>query len=66
MKKCSSCKKEKDTSEFHKGKTKDGLRYNCKSCNIANNKRWVNNNRERRKKYNKNYYENVIKNDPRI
>ena len=33
MKKCTNCKKEKDLSEFYTDKkSKDGFRYNCKSC----------------------------------
>ncbi len=64
MKICYKCKEEKPISEFHKNKkTKDGLRYECKSCNIANNKKWINNNKKRRSNYNKYYYENVIKSD---
>jgi hypothetical protein len=29
---CSKCKEEKEVCEFHKGKTKDGYQYVCKSC----------------------------------
>lgn len=30
---CTKCKQEKDISDFHKkAKTKDGLRYECKTC----------------------------------
>jgi len=70
MKKCSKCKKEKDTLEFCKNKRyKDGYHDTCKSCrkeyNVLNKdkiKEYLNNynkiNKEKCRNYNKNYYEN--------
>jgi len=51
---CSTCKKTQDYSEFHKSKSnKDGYHSTCKSCrklyNLAN--------REKKKEYNKNYWD---------
>ena len=45
MKICTGCKKEKSFSEFHKGKSPDGLRARCKECTHNEN------NSRPRKKY---------------
>ena len=40
MKKCSQCKKTKPLDEFYKrAETKDGYRYECKSCVSVNGKK---------------------------
>lgn len=40
MKRCSKCGEAKPLDQFHNGKTKDGLRYWCKSCDKASNEKW--------------------------
>ena len=67
MKKCITCKIEKDLSKFSKNKrAKDGLNYTCKSCkneklkkwreaNIEHEKQYYQNNKERIKEYRKQY-----------
>jgi hypothetical protein len=66
---CSKCLIEKEVSEFHKGKTKDGHQYRCKQCkslyansnkdkeNERKNK-WRKQNIEKVKVSKKKYYEN--------
>ena len=50
IKQCSSCKQSLLLSEFHKDKSKkDGLCHKCKSCKKLCNKRWSDNNRDRRR-----------------
>lgn len=46
-KKCTKCLVEKATKDFHKDRSKkDGLRFWCKECNIANIKNWTQKNPE--------------------
>lgn len=53
MKRCATCKLEKDLSEFYKDKSRvDGLYVNCKSC-----KNQINRKSEERNRYHKEYYE---------
>lgn len=48
MKKCSSCKEEKQLSEFYKTKTNlDGLSYVCKLCGLASARSYRKENKER-------------------
>jgi hypothetical protein len=48
LKTCSKCKVEKPISEFRKqSATKDGLRYDCKSCQDARQKSHYQQNKER-------------------
>jgi hypothetical protein len=48
MKKCSSCKMDKPTTEFHRNVgRKDGLQRNCKSCSNNRNKQYYLDNRAR-------------------
>lgn len=50
MKKCSSCKQEKDLSEFRKDKySKDGLTYRCKNCLSKADKSYAERNPEKMK-----------------
>ena len=43
MKKCTTCKQEKDLSDFGKHKiTKDGYKHVCKDCTKKNNERYSN------------------------
>jgi hypothetical protein len=66
MKTCSKCKAEKPLNDFGKSKaSKDGLQYNCKSCNSAyyqNNKEqrrgYRETNKEKLKEYNREYRKN--------
>lgn len=59
MKICSKCKQDKELEDFGKeSRTKDGLKYSCKSCNREGHLRRV-------KKYNKNNPE-IIKERKRI
>ena len=66
---CNKCLIEKDISNFHKGKTKDGYQYTCNQCKVdyANenkdneNKRknrWKLDNIEKVKVSKKKYYDN--------
>lgn len=56
MKICSTCKIEKELSEFgYDKRTKDNKRYQCKKCTRDYNNNWINNNKE---KYKKTYYKN--------
>ncbi len=42
MKRCSKCKLEKDTNQFHKNKNKkDGLHNYCKECNRIRKKKYL-------------------------
>ena len=71
MKKCSTCKIEKELIEFVKDNTKkDGLRSQCKSCtklwrenNKEYHKEWKNNNKEYYKEWNNNNKEYYKKNN---
>ena len=57
MKQCSKCKQGKPLSEFYRQKkNKDGLYYSCKSCILAKNKKWQNNNLEHLKEYRYNLF----------
>ena len=52
MKKCTTCKIEKELSEFSKHNTsKDGLFYYCKSCSKERIKKWREANKEHEKQY---------------
>lgn len=58
-KRCSSCKKIKPVSEFHKNKAKeDGYQNQCKVCKKKVNQAYVKNNSGRRKQTIDNYYSN--------
>lgn len=55
---CTKCKETKETSEFSKDKSKkDGLRSSCKACKKAYDKKYVEENKE--KKYAANYAYNA-------
>ena len=59
MKKCTRCKVEKELSEFNKiKKSKDGLAYYCKACAAIRDKKWYENNKERKKESSKKWHEN--------
>ena len=47
---CNTCREEKELSEFHRGKTKDGYQYKCKICkkNYAHLNVYHENDRKRR------------------
>lgn len=48
MKKCTKCKKEKDSDKFYRDKnTRDGLRYCCKECFAKLSKKWKDENKEK-------------------
>ena len=54
MKKCNSCKTEKELSEFYKNKSsKDGLQYKCKTCAKQYHKQYHADNTDYFKQYNK-------------
>ena len=56
MKKCTTCKVEKELTEFHKKKeSKDGLRADCKSCKKEYDKEHYQTNKERVKERIKEY-----------
>jgi hypothetical protein len=51
MKKCTSCKIEKELTEFNKNKSrKDGLNNICRVCSNARSKKYYNENKEHHKK----------------
>jgi hypothetical protein len=51
-KKCNTCKKEKDLSEFHNSKSKsDGKQANCKQCNNEKARAWQTENYDQFKKH---------------
>ena len=57
VKVCTKCKVEKELTEFNKHKiSKDGLAYNCKSCNKEHLKKYYHDNKERLKERNKEYH----------
>lgn len=57
MKKCSTCKEEKDEKEFGKDKrVRDGLRSQCKVCRYKATAAWRERNKERVKENWHNYY----------
>ena len=70
VKVCTKCKIEKELTEFYKGKSnKDGLSYECKSCqreycqaNKERIKEYRQANKERMKEYKKEYYQANKKN----
>ena len=76
MKICSTCKKEKDESEFNKNKArKDGLNTLCRECSNSRSKKYYNDNREHHKNIvtirnkkiierNKEYVSNYLNNHP--
>jgi len=52
MKKCFKCNTIKPIKDFHKNKCKkDGLSTQCKSCKKKTNRRWLENNRQKRRDY---------------
>lgn len=55
---CIKCGEEKDITEFyiHFGH-KDNHSSICKECQLKINKKWVENNKERKKELNKQYYQ---------
>lgn len=56
MKKCSTCGIEFELIYFNKNKSnKDGYEYRCKDCTRKRVNEWCNNNKEKRKKYKKDY-----------
>jgi len=56
---CTKCKTEKPLTEFRKRKaSKDGLAYKCKSCAVAVDKKFYENNTEQVKASNKNWSQN--------
>jgi len=73
MKECSKCGEEKQLSEYHKDRSKpDGHRPNCKDCRQgyspeyhmehkerenARSLKWVNDNREAKRAYDRQYYQ---------
>ena len=63
MKTCSKCSIEKPLTEFSKCKAnKDGLQYNCKTCNTSTGIDYYNNNLVKMKAYSNKYYsENLVK-----
>lgn len=56
---CNSCGEEKNLSEFHKGKTKDGYQYKCKVCKKKYSKDNVNRENDRKRNWSKNNLEKV-------
>lgn len=51
---CTKCKYEQNVDQFAKRvRSKDGLDYWCRSCNIQSTKKWLQNNPEKRKEYSK-------------
>ena len=63
MKKCSTCKEDKELSEFHKNKSReDGLSHRCKHCARESVRKHYIKNRERVLEYKKIYFkENIDK-----
>lgn len=60
LKKCVTCKEDKDLSEFHKNKNeKDGLYTQCKYCVQKRDKKYRQKNRESILKQKKEYYQKV-------
>jgi hypothetical protein len=57
MKKCNICNLEKEIDAFTKTKYKGEIKYRptCKQCTSERVKKWVNDNKEKRKEYIKNY-----------
>ena len=54
MKKCTKCHNNKDLSDFYKSKTsKDGFRWQCKSCNSATSKEYHSENKEKQHENNR-------------
>jgi len=54
---CGRCNTVKSVNDFNKkSSTRDGLRWECKSCSLELNKLWRNNNRARYYEQSKNYY----------
>jgi hypothetical protein len=55
---CNSCKKERLINEFCKDKSKrDGLRSQCKKCSLQYAKQYLQNHKEQKQQYLKNYYQ---------
>jgi hypothetical protein len=62
---CGNCGEYKTSDNFYKTYyTKDGLYSHCKICQEESNKKWAENNIERRKKTSNAYYKNKRINDP--
>ena len=60
MKKCKKCGVQKPLSDFYKNKrTKLGVGSYCKICNTATNKKWAEENWEKRRASNLKYYYGV-------
>ena len=63
-KQCTKCKVVKSCIDFYKSdKNNDGLEFRCKSCNNKETKKWVNNNREQYKEYQRQYQKERKAND---
>ena len=59
LKRCSKCEEWKPRAEFYRNKkAKDGLARWCKECNRAAVKKWNQENRDRRREYDREYYQN--------
>ncbi len=57
MKRCTKCGKRKLKSRFSRAnRSKDGLRFWCKSCDIKFGKKWYTENRERKREAGKRYW----------
>lgn len=64
-KRCNKCEEHKELTEFYKKtRNKDGLQDYCKVCKSAENNRWIEENPECRKRYNRHYMRARRKADP--
>jgi hypothetical protein len=62
MKRCCTCREEKEIIEYHKCKAnKDGLQKRCKQCNSISTKKCYDNNPELKERVAKNAAEKVLK-----
>jgi len=52
---CGRCNLIKSVNDFNNS-SRNGKRYECKSCSVELNREWVNNNREHVNEQRRNYY----------